>query len=138
MDPKVETPETIAERILAYKWLPPEQTIVTSSCGLNHLPRQTAFAKLKAMAAAKPVIATDVGGTSEAIEDGQTGFLIPPRNAKALAEKVIYLLQDRDKAIQMGIAGRRRAESLFSLSRMRESFESLYVQRLSKKGFCVE
>jgi glycosyltransferase involved in cell wall biosynthesis len=92
---------------------------------------------LEAMAASKPVIATDVGGTREAIEDGQTGFLIPPRNAEALAEKVICLLQDRDKAIKMGMAGRRRAESLFSLSRMRESFENLYAQLLSEKGFCV-
>ena len=55
-DPRVETPETIAERILAYKWLSPEQTIVTSSCGLNHLPRQAAFEKLKAMAGAKRLL----------------------------------------------------------------------------------
>jgi 5-methyltetrahydropteroyltriglutamate--homocysteine methyltransferase len=55
-DPKVESAETIAERILAYKWLPPEQTIVTSSCGFNHLPRQTAFGKLKAMADAKRLL----------------------------------------------------------------------------------
>jgi 5-methyltetrahydropteroyltriglutamate--homocysteine methyltransferase len=54
--PRVETPETIAERILAYKWLSPEQTIVTSSCGLNHLPRQAAFEKLKAMAGAKRLL----------------------------------------------------------------------------------
>lgn len=55
-DPNVESAETIAERILAYTWLPPEQTIVTSSCGFNHLPRQTAFGKLKAMADAKRLL----------------------------------------------------------------------------------
>ena len=38
-DPKVETGETVAARIRAHKWLAPEQTIVTSSCGFNHLPR---------------------------------------------------------------------------------------------------
>jgi 5-methyltetrahydropteroyltriglutamate--homocysteine methyltransferase len=55
-DPKVETGETVAERIRAQRWLAPEQTIVTSSCGFNHLPRQTAFGKLKAMTEAKRVL----------------------------------------------------------------------------------
>ena len=55
-DPNVETGELVAERILAYPWLAPEQTIVTSSCGLNHLPRKTAFGKLKAMSDAKRVL----------------------------------------------------------------------------------
>jgi 5-methyltetrahydropteroyltriglutamate--homocysteine methyltransferase len=55
-DPKVESAETIAARVHANKWLPPEQTIVTSSCGFNHLPRQTAFQKLMAMAQAQRVL----------------------------------------------------------------------------------
>lgn len=55
-DPKVESGELVAERILAYGWLAPEQTIITSSCGLNHLPRKTAFGKLKAMTEAKRVL----------------------------------------------------------------------------------
>jgi 5-methyltetrahydropteroyltriglutamate--homocysteine methyltransferase len=55
-DPKVESGETIAGRIRNEKWLAPEQTIVTSSCGLNHLPRNVAFGKLKAMADAKRVL----------------------------------------------------------------------------------
>lgn len=55
-DPKVESGELVAERILKYRWLAPEQTIVTSSCGLNHLPRKTAFGKLKAMTDAKRVL----------------------------------------------------------------------------------
>jgi 5-methyltetrahydropteroyltriglutamate--homocysteine methyltransferase len=52
-DPKVESAETIAARIRAYKWLPPEQTIITSTCGLNHLPQRVAFEKLRVMSAAK-------------------------------------------------------------------------------------
>jgi 5-methyltetrahydropteroyltriglutamate--homocysteine methyltransferase len=42
-DPKIESGETVAERIRTYRWLSPEQTIVTSSCGFNHLPRHVAF-----------------------------------------------------------------------------------------------
>ena len=55
-DPKVETGETIAARIRKYGWLAPEQTIVTSSCGLNHLPRQVAAGKLRAMSEAKRIL----------------------------------------------------------------------------------
>jgi 5-methyltetrahydropteroyltriglutamate--homocysteine methyltransferase len=55
-DPKVESGETVAERIRKYGWLAPEQTIVTSSCGFNHLPRQVAAGKLRAMAQAKRIL----------------------------------------------------------------------------------
>jgi 5-methyltetrahydropteroyltriglutamate--homocysteine methyltransferase len=55
-DPGVETGETIAERILANGWLAPEQTVITSSCGFNHLPRATAFRKMKAMSDAKQIL----------------------------------------------------------------------------------
>jgi 5-methyltetrahydropteroyltriglutamate--homocysteine methyltransferase len=55
-DPKIETGETVADRIRAHRWLAPEQTIVTSSCGFNHLPRHVAFGKLKAMSEAKGIL----------------------------------------------------------------------------------
>lgn len=55
-DMNVESPETIAERIRQLNWLAPEQTLITSSCGMNHLPRHIAFAKLKAMAGAKKML----------------------------------------------------------------------------------
>jgi 5-methyltetrahydropteroyltriglutamate--homocysteine methyltransferase len=55
-DPKIESGEVVASRILANPWLAPEQTIVTSSCGFNHLPRRTAFGKLRAMSEAKRIL----------------------------------------------------------------------------------
>lgn len=55
-DMNVETPEVLAERILALRWLAPEQTMITSTCGMNHLPRQIAFGKLKAMCEAKRIL----------------------------------------------------------------------------------
>lgn len=55
-DPKVESADMIAARIRAYGWLAPEQTIVTSSCGFNHLPRNTVLGKLKAMSEAKRML----------------------------------------------------------------------------------
>ena len=55
-DMDVESPETVIERIHALKRLPPQRTMITSTCGLNHLPRQIAFGKLKAMASAKRIL----------------------------------------------------------------------------------
>jgi 5-methyltetrahydropteroyltriglutamate--homocysteine methyltransferase len=55
-DPKVETGELVASRIRQLGWLAPEQTIITSSCGFNHLPRRTAFGKLMAMSEAKRIL----------------------------------------------------------------------------------
>jgi 5-methyltetrahydropteroyltriglutamate--homocysteine methyltransferase len=52
----IETPELIAERISRHRWLAPEQTLITSSCGMNHLPRQIAFAKLQAISGAKRLL----------------------------------------------------------------------------------
>jgi 5-methyltetrahydropteroyltriglutamate--homocysteine methyltransferase len=55
-DPKIESGETVAARVRTHGWLAPEQTIVTSSCGFNHLPRKVAFGKLMAMAEAKRLL----------------------------------------------------------------------------------
>jgi 5-methyltetrahydropteroyltriglutamate--homocysteine methyltransferase len=55
-DPKIESGETVAARIRAYGWLAPEQTIVTSSCGFNHLSRNVAYGKLMAMSEAKRIL----------------------------------------------------------------------------------
>jgi 5-methyltetrahydropteroyltriglutamate--homocysteine methyltransferase len=55
-DSVVETGEAVASRIQSCRWLAPEQTIVTSSCGFNHLPRKTAMGKLRAMTRAKQIL----------------------------------------------------------------------------------
>jgi glycosyltransferase involved in cell wall biosynthesis len=54
----------------------------------------------------KPVVATNVGGLPEVVEDGRSGFLVPPRNETALADAVIRLLRDRSLRTEMGEAGR--------------------------------
>ena len=59
--PNIETGEQVAARIRAYRWLAPEQTIITSSCGFNHLPRHVALGKLRAMTEAKALLSGDRG-----------------------------------------------------------------------------
>lgn len=63
-DVNVESGETVAERIRQYGWLAPEQTIITSSCGMNHLPRHIAYGKLLAMTAAKRILCAKVAVTA--------------------------------------------------------------------------
>jgi 5-methyltetrahydropteroyltriglutamate--homocysteine methyltransferase len=55
-DPNIETGQQVADRILAHRWLTPEQTIITSTCGFNHLPRHIAFGKLQAMTQAQAIL----------------------------------------------------------------------------------
>jgi L-malate glycosyltransferase len=73
---------------------------------------------LDAMAASKPIVATAAGGIPEVVVDGETGFLVPPRDHQAMAAAIIRLLEDEKLRRGMGEAGRRRAESRFSAERM--------------------
>jgi len=91
-------------------------------------------AAAEAMACGKPVVATKAGGLSEVVEDGITGILVPPKNSIALAEAIIKLLKDKKKAENMGIAGRKRVEKLFSIERNMKSIEELYEKMLTKEN----
>ena len=73
---------------------------------------------LEAMAHAKPVIATPVGGTAELVVDGVTGLLVPPRDPARLAEAIGQLASDPARARAMGAAGRERVERDFSEAAM--------------------
>lgn len=81
---------------------------------------------LEAMAAGRPVIATDVGGCAEAVVDGETGLIVPPEAPEALADAIVALLEDPDRAREMGEAGRRRVEREFTVDRMVEQHLELY------------
>ncbi|MFH1771978.1 MAG: aminotransferase class V-fold PLP-dependent enzyme [Candidatus Omnitrophota bacterium] len=70
---------------------------------------------IEAMAMAKAVVATDVGGNREAVIEGKTGFLVEPNNPQALADKVVYLLENNNQLILMGKAGALRAQNEFNI-----------------------
>jgi glycosyltransferase involved in cell wall biosynthesis len=73
---------------------------------------------LDAMAAAKPIVATTAGGIPEVVVDGETGFLVAPRDHEAMARALVSLLKDEGLRRRMGEAGRTRARELFSAERM--------------------
>ncbi|MCH8125697.1 glycosyltransferase [candidate division KSB1 bacterium] len=81
---------------------------------------------LEYMALAKPVIATNGGGTNEIVIDGTTGFLVRPYEIEMLSERVEYLLNNRDVASSMGQAGKGRVINDFSLDRMTNNYLELY------------
>jgi glycosyltransferase involved in cell wall biosynthesis len=64
-----------------------------------------------AYSAAKPVVATEVGGLPEMVEHGATGYLVAPRNPAQLADAVVRLLLDRDLRRHMGLNGKRKLEA---------------------------
>ncbi len=84
---------------------------------------------LEGMAFGKPVIATNCGGAREAIEDQQTGFLIPP-SSTGLAERIEQLLNDPVRASRMGELAKLRQREAFSLKVMMRKVESLYRELL--------
>lgn len=81
---------------------------------------------LEAMAAGKAVVATAVGGIPEAVEEGVTGVLVPPRSPERLAEALLSLLENPARARAMGEAGRRRVLDTFPLAKMVREIEDLY------------
>lgn len=89
---------------------------------------------LESMAAAKPVVATDVGGSPEIVIDGVTGYLVPPANSHELAKGIMEILKDEQKARKMGEAGRDEVKRRFSVERMVAEHEKLYDSLLAGKG----
>jgi len=80
----------------------------------------------EASASGLPVVATDVGGTRELIENGVSGLVVPPRSSSAIAAAVIQLLEAPEVGREMGARGARRMDQLFSLGACVEQHVRLY------------
>lgn len=79
----------------------------------------------------KPVIASNIGAIPELVTEGETGLLIEPGNVHDLTEKLKFLAQNPERVIQMGKAGRRKAEQLFKPDRHQKALEDLYQKVLA-------
>lgn len=85
---------------------------------------------LEAMASALPVVATDVGDVSRSVQDGETGFVVPPRSPADLANALEKLLADPALRSRMGDAGRSRVEDHFSSDSTARQVSALYADVL--------
>lgn len=87
---------------------------------------------IEAGAASLPVVATNVGGTDEIVNDGETGYLVPPGNSVLLADQLIKILENPERARRMGQCARERVQRLFSLERQAHSMFALYQKTLGE------
>jgi glycosyltransferase involved in cell wall biosynthesis len=81
---------------------------------------------LEAMALSRPVVASEVGGIPEMIEDGITGLLVPPHDPAALAAAIVRLLRDHPLADTLGRAGHDLVHDRFCIERMVAAVEQIY------------
>lgn len=82
---------------------------------------------VEAMAAARPVVLTNVGGNTELVQDGVQGLIVPPADAPALAEALVALVDDRELRLELGRAGRMRVQHDFSMTMFTTQHETLYT-----------
>jgi glycosyltransferase involved in cell wall biosynthesis len=87
---------------------------------------------LEASSYGVPIVAGNVGGIPEIVQDGVTGFLVPPRDSEALAEKIIHVLDHPQEARKMGENAREKIKNNFSVQDMTRSYTRLY-QSMTKE-----
>lgn len=100
------------------------------------LPEPLGLTPMEAQAAGRPVVAVGAGGVLETVAHGETGLLIPPKDASAMANALITLLEDPDRRKRMGQAGRARAEALFDLKSNAHKVQAVYlglIERVKEK-----
>jgi glycosyltransferase involved in cell wall biosynthesis len=88
----------------------------------------------EAMAHGRPVVASAVGGLLDAIEDGVTGVLVPPRDPAALRAALVSLLEDRERRARLGAAARERARLQFSHAAAVEATAAAYEAVLGRRA----
>jgi glycosyltransferase involved in cell wall biosynthesis len=108
-------------------WLAACDLVVVPSAA----PEGLSFAAMEAMAESRPVVGTRAGGLAEVVADGETGLVVAPGNAAALAAGIERLLENPRLAEGFGPAGRRRAEEKFDLRRKVNETIALYERVVS-------
>ena len=90
------------------------------------------IAVLEAMAMGLPIVATSVNGTPEAVADGESGYLVPARDAAALADRLAAIAADAGARERFGLAGRGIAAERFTIDRMVAELDALYPELLGR------
>jgi glycosyltransferase involved in cell wall biosynthesis len=85
---------------------------------------------LEAMAVSKPIVASAVDGVTDVLEDGVNGFLVPAgaEHYSKMAERIVYLLKHKEKALELGRKGREKLDKEFEINRMVKDIENIYAK----------
>ncbi|HUT04552.1 MAG TPA: glycosyltransferase [bacterium] len=89
----------------------------------------------ESMAAGVPVVATEVGGIRELIDDGENGFIVPSGDVDAMIEKVKLLLDSAELRRKIGMAGREKMMREFTVEKMVDTLQNVYIEMLKRKGY---
>jgi glycosyltransferase involved in cell wall biosynthesis len=90
-------------------------------------------AVFEALALGRPVVATSVGGLPEIVSDGETGILVPPGDAEAMAAAILRLLGDRELAHRLGVAAQKFTGERYSVEAQASAMAALYREALACK-----
>lgn len=122
-----ESDAALRERATFTGWVSQPEKLLAASDVVVSPSRFESFGMVlvEAMACGVPVVSTNVGGPSETVVEGETGFLVPPERPDLIAERVSTLLCDEGLRRRMGAAGRARVEEKFELSRYAAGFSQV-------------
>ena len=116
------------------------QTIL-KNCDIFVLPSISreglSIAIIEALWLAKPVIASDIGGNKELVENGVNGYLVPPKDSDSLAEKLEILIGNREQGRMMGLEGNKKFKKNFDADLMIKKIERLYDSLLDNKNIRI-
>lgn len=113
----------------------PDVYDIIAACDVLVVPSLSeAFGRtvIEAMACRKPVVASNVGGIPEIVDDGKTGILVPPKSSEAIADAVIKLLTDKALADSMASEGRKKVERYFNAGSQTDKIEGIIDECLKK------
>jgi glycosyltransferase involved in cell wall biosynthesis len=130
----------LAERVIFTGWRRDLPRIYADLdvVALSSLNEGTPVSLIEAMAAAKPVVATRVGGVADVILDKESGYLVQSKNAEGLARGILDLLWAPEKAREMGLAGRAAVHPKYAGETLLANMEKLYLELLTCSATVVE
>jgi glycosyltransferase involved in cell wall biosynthesis len=121
-----------AVRLLGARWDIPEILAAIDVFAMTSLWEGFPICYLEALAMGVPVVGTEAGGAAETVLDGQTGFIVPPKQPELVAERILRLLGDDEERRRMGEAGRAHAAQ-FGYDRLLRDVLRLYRELLGER-----
>ena len=106
----------------------PEYYAASDVVALPSLKEATSIAGLEAMASARPLVGTNVGGIPQIVKDGDSGILVPAKDPEKLADAIVRLLDNDSARAAIGERARQRAK-LFDWRTIAQAYPHIYAQR---------